>query len=378
VEPAVEISNRALHYSQLGKSEEWEAAFYAAMDYPDTTLPEALKLADAAMGEEESYNADEPAAFAEDKPDGPAPAGDQFALAGHDGRQVYQLLAKSKRHGQEVLDAALRSAVHRMAEKPDRALKSKMLFNDRETTEVAHAFAAINSMAELLGRARMHERLRQQESFGECFSEAYPTDFSRFDEVSHLRPRAPRQALEYFKGLIPQLGIDPHTFAEGQQRHAFTLAGFTDETLLQRIQNIIRQKIQYGRNVHQAFKDVDEIVHEAGVTPNNPSRAEMIVRTNMMDAYNEGWSQEQAEPDMAEAFPVWRYSGIADGRERQGPLPKKPDHHQHFGKYFNAATLFGDVRGRDIGNAANCRCTGIGIAASEWNELQRNGAKVER
>lgn len=89
--------------------------------------------------------------------------------------------------------------------------------------------------------------------------------------------------------------------------------------------------------VPTAEAELGGLLERAGVSPNNPAYAETVFRTNMMDAYNEGATAELQDPDVADFFPVWRYVGIADGRERDS-------HREHFDKYFLNATSFAAVR----------------------------------
>jgi hypothetical protein len=85
-----------------------------------------------------------------------------------------------------------------------------------------------------------------------------------------------------------------------------------------------------------------------------------------MDAFNVGASRELQEPDVQEAFPVWRYVGIRDGRQGK-------DHETHFNQYFPSSLAFADVRGD---RAFNCRCSFIPIDRCEWAALQTRGARL--
>jgi hypothetical protein len=149
------------------------------------------------------------------------------------------------------------------------------------------------------------------------------------------------------------------------RRRAFTLAVTTDETLLRKVQDVIADSMATGNAATTA--DVQDILDRAGVSPSNPQYAEMVTRTNTMDAYNQGQDEERQDPDVIEAFPVWRYDGIEDGREGD-------DHRPKFGKYYPATASFAEVRGD---RPFNCRCTATPIYIDDWRKLQKAGARVE-
>ncbi|HVR06915.1 MAG TPA: hypothetical protein VMW75_02610 [Thermoanaerobaculia bacterium] len=166
---------------------------------------------------------------------------------------------------------------------------------------------------------------------------------------------------------MPTLNVDAEPFALGHEREAFTLAEATEQELLQKVQQVLQQRLETGRAIGAAPRQVDAILEEAGVHPKNPQYAELVVRTNLMDAYNTGIAGEMRAPDVALDFPVWRYLGVRDGRQGK-------DHEVHFGKYFANERDFREVRGRRV---FNCRCGPQPIYKSEWDRLEREGAQVE-
>jgi hypothetical protein len=175
----------------------------------------------------------------------------------------------------------------------------------------------------------------------------------------------PEKALDYFAKLVPTLGVDPEVYGPLMKRRAFTLAVATDKVILENVQSIIRDSIAKGNA--EVIADVQEVLDRAGVSPKNPQYAEMVTRTNTMDAYNQGHDEERMDPDVQEFFPVWRYDGIAD--ERAGD-----DHRPKFGRYYPASASFADVRGERV---YNCRCVATPIFRDNWAEAQKAGAKLE-
>jgi hypothetical protein len=212
---------------------------------------------------------------------------------------------------------------------------------------------------------------------------------SRIRRFSELEPNAwgplklrpPQDALEYFRSLMTggQLGIpSPQRWGDRLERHAFTLAQTTEETLLDKVHSFLSQAIESGElglagdrekgivGKH-ASELLDDMLDAAGVKSSNPQYSDMVIRTNLMDGYNTGSDRERQHPDAIEDFPVWRYDGIDDGREGD-------DHFPHFGKYYPASVSFAEVRGD---RPFNCRCGATAIFRTQWAKLQAAGARVE-
>jgi hypothetical protein len=180
---------------------------------------------------------------------------------------------------------------------------------------------------------------------------------------------ASRRALDYFQRLVPKLGLDPEKYGTLMERHAFTMAAATSTTILERCQEIIANMMHMGLDLGNTSRDIDDILDQVGVTPASPQYSEMVVRTNAMEAFTSAAQQEiHTSPVLIDAFPVWRYDGIHDGREGD-------DHRPHFGRYYSNTVSFADVRGKRV---FNCRCNPTWISKWQWEDLQKKGARVER
>lgn len=92
----------------------------------------------------------------------------------------------------------------------------------------------------------------------------------------------------------------------------------------------------------------------------------MVFRTNAMQAYSRGTMEEMQDPEVADIFPAWRYAAITDGRAR-------PSHAARDGNLYASAVDFHDVRGRDISDVANCRCSPVPVSKYELADLRRAG-----
>lgn len=232
---------------------------------------------------------------------------------------------------------------------------------------MADAIAATRATSDLLGRARVRRRWEKAVAGVRQFSEE-PTDFLCFDEAGGIPLMQPTRALEYFRKLVPSIGVDPQRWGPAMERHAFTLAVDADGVILDKVKSVIAARLETGAGVASAPAEIEVILDSVGVTPRNPQYSEMVFRTNARDAYLTGADEERQDPDVVEFFPAWRYSAIVDTRSRRS-------HAERNGKYFPASLSFAEVRGTDIGEVANCRCDFILIDKDEWAQLQSKGVR---
>src|SRR5262249_4274714 len=151
-----------------------------------------------------------------------------------------------------------------------------------------------------------------------------------------LRPAA---ALRYFLRLEPALGVDPGRFGQALERQAFTLAAAVEETLLDRVQAAIARRLESGeKGARPGAAAVQGLLDEAGMSSRNPSYGELVWRTNVKDALEQGAWEEYSDPDVQAMMPAWRYENPQDARSR-------PEHAARAGQYYSASTSFSQVRG---------------------------------
>lgn len=295
---------------------------------------------------------------------GGPPASGEVALAGADGRELARLIRQSKAEGVATLARLAGQAVRRFA----RAGGPPTLFTDAERQELADALAGVLATADLLGRARVRELADDALTHAGAHTlgdRAAP--LRRFADSPGFRIEPPEAALDYFRGLVPEIGVDPGRFGESMRRRAFTLAESTDQVLTERVRESIARSLAEGRGSADAQHDVGQLLAAAGVDPGNPQYPEMVFRTNAMDAYQQAAYEEARHPDLRGVFPVWQYVGIADGRQGK-------DHEPKFDRFYPAEAAFADVRGP---RPFNCRCSLRWVDAFEWDELKAKGARVE-
>lgn len=294
--------------------------------------------------------------------EGPAPLSDQVAIAGRDGQRSTELLSAAKRRGFDLLANLVERAVNRLLATPD-PLASPVLFTDAELAELTGALASQIATADLLGRARVRRLAEQAQQQATPFAEVNDDPFAVFAEP--IPPQPPAAAIGYFQRLVPDLAGDPQRYGPLLDRHAFTLAHATDQVMLDKVKQAIAAEL--AGQIGESTPDVQAILDAVGVSPRSPQYAEMVVRTNVMDAYNQGVAAELADPAMQEIFPVWRYEGIRDGRQGE-------DHEPRFDRYYPSSATFHEVRGPRV---FNCRCGSTPISKYEWADLLRRGERVE-
>lgn len=182
--------------------------------------------------------------------------------------------------------------------------------------------------------------------------------------------RSPEDALRYFLGLEPRLGLDPDRWGESLRRRAFTLAASTDEVLTAKVQAYLGDALRAGRSTQRAASDIDAILDAAGVGPRQSGYAEMVVRTNAMDAYTTAGHEQMREPAVADLFPAWQYLAVADSRSRK-------HHAARDGRLYPSSVSFTEVRGTDPSEVCNCRCSFRPVGAAELHRLEADGLRVE-
>jgi len=271
------------------------------------------------------------------------------------------------RKGASVLSRLSKAAVSR-ALKSGTVGRRKSLLDADELIELADMLASVLSTADLIGRARIRQSLAKRLGGGEKFADPPTPTPPPYTLPATIPLLPPEKALDYFSKLVPTLGVDPEVYGPLMKRRAFTLAVATDKVILENVQSIIRDSMANGNA--EVIADVQEVLDKAGVSPKNPQYAELVVRTNTMDAYNQGHEEERMDPDVLEFFPVSRWDSIRDERTRES-------HAERSGKYYPGTVSFQEVRGNKPEDVINCRCVFTGIFRDEWERLKKAGAKLE-
>ena len=279
-----------------------------------------------------------------------------LALAGPDGRRAEELTAEARKDLTRLFAEGARAAVHRMMASGN-PLGATVLFSDDELAGIAAGLSRTIATADLLGRARIRRRAKMAEkaAAGRSFAEGGDDPYHDFAEPVPVL--VPAKAIEYVRGKVPEIDPGPDRYGSRLDRHATTMAIAADQTLLEKVKAAIVKELEGGGD---ATPDIDAILTNAGLNPDDPQYAEMIARTNVNDALNSGAADELQTPEMREAFPAWMYAGVRDSRTGEDHLPK-------IGKYYPAAANFADVRGPRIWN---CRCSFAPVHKSQMADVR--------
>lgn len=285
------------------------------------------------------------------------------APAGPDGRDIYRLLNASVHKAAQFIAKVAAPAVERMT----KTGTVGYLFTRKDLEDFSKELQDCVGIADLLGRATVHLRLakaQQHDVTGVQFSEM-PCGLAETFAEARVRPMKPASALDYFKSLLPSMNLDVQRWGDSLRRRTFTVAEAANKVILKKIQSVITERLRTG-DTSSGPHAIDDILRRSGCHPQNPQYAEMVFRTNLMDAHNVAAEEERME--MPDQFPAWRYDGIDDGRQGK-------DHEVHFGRFYEHDVPFAQVRGPRV---FNCRCIPTPIYKGEWARLRARGDQARK
>lgn len=283
----------------------------------------------------------------------------EIAIPGDDGKEASALLEKAKERGSKVLVEITESALKRaLSEFGLVGVVSGKFFNDDELARLTDALTETNVAANLLGRSQVRARMQEPERDGPMLA--------KFVEQSRV---APMRAIEFFSRLVPMVGASPDEFIRDQEQVGFTMARVTSDTVLREVQRSILRRLTTGEDFEGGPREIQGILENAGLSPKDPNYATSVFRTNMMLAYTSGIDEERRQPDVIEQFPIWRWLGVPDNRQR-------PKHRELQGNYYPADVTFDSVRGTAAEDVIQCRCQPQLISRSRWIRLRAAGAKI--
>jgi hypothetical protein len=243
-------------------------------------------------------------------------------------------------------------------------------FTTRELIELADHLASVMAVANLAGRYRIYDLARKSRR----------DEFHKFNEPwwslqSIAKLFRPKRAIDFFRSIMP-IDFNEPLFAQLLSGRAFGLAVTTSNVVRQKVAKVIENRLETGQRITTAPREIDEILDSCRI-PHKNGYGEMVFRTNMMESYREGGWDQFNSPNIVDVFPAWQYTGIADGRERQGPEPQKPDHHRHFRKVWPRGVSFFDVRGREARDVIHCRCDFIPMDDRDLKRFLADGGVMQ-
>lgn len=172
-------------------------------------------------------------------------------------------------------------------------------------------------------------------------------------------------AVEYFGDKLP---VDKATFyslSAKYRQKAFTVAGYTSATVLNRFYQTVLKALQEGKTLEDFRKDMNTFLKDKGYAGMTPFQADNIFRTNVQTAYNVGHYQRMASPAVKRLRPYWLYDAVDDKHTRE-------QHRALDGKVYPADHPFWDVWYPP--NGYRCRCA---VRSLSERQVQAMGLRVE-
>jgi SPP1 gp7 family putative phage head morphogenesis protein len=138
---------------------------------------------------------------------------------------------------------------------------------------------------------------------------------ARFAETV-ARPMKPKEALEYFRELIPIVAEEYYELEEELRHKFFTVSRAESERIVERVHRSLLRAIEEGKTIADFLEEMDEVFGAAGITPANPYHLETVFRTNIQTAYYAGYWEALGDPGMKQEFSWAQYITAGDERVR--------------------------------------------------------------
>ena len=129
-----------------------------------------------------------------------------------------------------------------------------------------------------------------------------PPDPDRFDE-----------AIRAFRRRVPVTDGEMRQMTAAERERAFWVANVTQARMVQEVMDALDRAVASGTTLEDFQAEVGAALAEAWGGPDAP-RVEMVFRTNVMGAYNEGREEVFSDPEVRKARPYWRFDTAGDSR----------------------------------------------------------------
>lgn len=314
---------------------------------------------------------------------GSAPVTQQIVGSDRYAKAQESLLRKGRDLLSDKFDRILKRSVRRFI-KGDRVMSlmnTDSLFNEQDLGELSNAIAKLRAPADLLGQFKSWDRRdraisankRQAARSGivqEVEVEKFIEPTFELDELAPLRPEA---ALRQFAGMIPRLYATPQEWAQGIRTVSFTMAVASDTAMLVRVRGLIGKQLLEGIDPKLIRQEIEDVILKEGLEPLHSQYADMVLRTNTLEATRAAEDITDEDPDIQEVFPVWQYIGINDGRTGDDHLPLIEQ-----AGYYPIYVPFREIRNAagDSPRPWNCRCGKRKVTIWEWAELYEAGERT--
>ncbi len=191
-------------------------------------------------------------------------------------------------------------------------------------------------------------------------------------EVVEVEPsfteKAYASALKYFNEKQPIPKSLFSRLSASMKARSFTVAGLTSDASLETAHQELARALVDGSDLKDFSTRLAARFEDAGLTALNPSHAENVFRTNLMDCYNIGRRAEMSQPTVLKQRPYWLIRGVPDNRQR-------PNHRAVNGWCLRADDPFFAKGGPPWSWNCRCRLTAIREARAQAIGV-RSGAEI--
>lgn len=104
---------------------------------------------------------------------------------------------------------------------------------------------------------------------------------------------------------------------DAARRRAVTVANAATADVVRTVQRELVRQVAEGADLRQFEREVVPRLEQAGWTPQNPSHAENVLRTNVATAYGSGRARQMTQPTVLRFRPFWQIVTVNDGPPRQ-------------------------------------------------------------
>lgn len=174
------------------------------------------------------------------------------------------------------------------------------------------------------------------------------------------------EAVEFLKKKKP---VDSKIYKEldaASRAKAFTVSGYTSVEVLQTFLDELTKACEEGKTKKAFMDEMNSFLERNGYEGINPTRTDVIFRTNIQTAYNAGHYKNMTDDTVKKLRPYWKYVTAGDGDVREA-------HAAMEGRIYRADDPIWDVWYPP--NGFRCRCMVVSLTKSQ---VERQGLKVSR
>ena len=232
------------------------------------------------------------------------------------------------------------------------------LFRRMGSEALAHALAQVDVQTHLIGRAAARPARKRLAAKALTLNVLSRDDFD------------PRENADAERRLRDKAAVSSEEFellSKAARSRAFRVADVHNARLIADVKKRIEQALREGHSWADTRRDLVKLFDTAGVPRPALHRLRLVFQTNVQQAYNDGRRESMEDPEVASAFPFWKYLTVGNGTA--GYKNVRPDHAALHGLVFRADDPFWDSHYPPW--SYNCRCTVIALTP---NQARAEGA----